>query len=380
MRRVYLDHNATTRLRPEARRAMEPFLDEEYGNPSSIHAAGRAARQAVELARDEVGRLLGAVSEEVIFTSGGTEAVHLGLRGAARAARAADQGRRRVLVGAVEHPAVAGAAEALVAEGFEVEVLPVSSDGRVQLSSLARLDSTVALVSVQAANHELGVLQPISELAAAAHRAGAWMHCDAVQIAGKHDFAFASLGVDVAAVSAHKLGGPKGVGAVLVARGRVLTPLWPGGHQERDRRPGTENVAGIVGFGVAARLARESLSAESVRLSTLRERLERGLMELGGVVRSQLAPRVSNTVNVAFADCEGDLMVESLDLVGICVSTGAACTSGSRAPSPVLLALGASATEAKQAIRFSLGRDSDEEAVQYVLGQLPKILSRVRGA
>ncbi len=380
MRRVYLDHNATTRLRPEARLAMEPFLDEEFGNPSSIHARGRAARQAVELGRDEVGRLVGAVAEEVIFTSGGTEAVHLGLRGAALAARAADPARRRVLVSAVEHPAVAGAASALGQEGFVVEVLPVDSDGRVHLSSLAGLDATVAVVSVQAANHELGVLQPIAELAVAAHRVGAWMHCDAVQIAGKHEFHLPTLGVDVAAISAHKIYGPKGVGAVVVRRGRLLAPLWPGGHQERDRRPGTENVAGIVGFGIAARLAREGLSLESLRVSALREQLERGLLELGGVVRSQLAPRVPNTVNVSFGDCEGDLVVESLDLLGICASTGAACTSGSRAPSPVLLALGASPAEAKRAIRFSLGRDSDEEAIEFLLAELPKILSRVRAA
>jgi len=377
MPRVYLDHNATTRLVPEARQAMEPFLDEEFGNPSSIHASGRAARQAVELARDEVGRLLGRVAEEVIFTSGGTEAIHLGLRGAALAARAADGARRRVFVGAVEHPAVAGAAAALGQEGFEIEVIPVDSDGRVRVP---RFTLDVAVVSVQAANHELGVLQPVAELVAAAREVGAWTHCDAVQVAGKAAFDLSSLGVDVAAVSAHKLGGPKGVGAVLVARGRVLAPLWPGGHQERDRRPGTENVAGIVGFGVAARLARLGLPVEEARLLGLRRRLEAGLVSLGGVVRAPSVARVANTVNVAFPGCEGDLVVESLDLVGVCVSTGAACTSGSRAPSPVLLALGATPAEAKRAVRISLGRDSDDSSVDYLLAKLPAILSRVRDA
>src|SRR5581483_9104879 len=260
MRRIYLDHNATTRVHPDARAAMQPFLDEEFGNPSSIHAAGRAARDAVERARDELAALIAATRDEVVFTSGGTEGNNLAIRGAAESARAGEGGARRahVLVSPVEHPSALGAAEALAARGFAVERLIVDEAGRIDRDHFARrLGDDVALVSVQLANHETGVVQPIAELAAAARACGAWFHTDAVQALGKLPIDVRALGVDAATFSSHKLYGPKGAGAIFLRGGRSLAPFTVGGHQERERRPGTENVPGVVGFGAAARVARE---------------------------------------------------------------------------------------------------------------------------
>jgi cysteine desulfurase len=383
MRRIYLDHNATTRLHPDARAEMAPFLDEEFGNPSSIHAAGRAARDAVERARERVARLIGAGRDEIVLTSGGTEGNNLAIRGAAEAARSASvdgEGRVRVLVSPVEHPSALGAAEALRARGFTVEQLRVDGAGRVDPAELERrLAGDVALVSVQLANHETGVVQPIAALAEVAHARGAWLHSDVVQAAGKLALDVRALGVDAATLSAHKLYGPKGAGAIYVRGGRALAPLALGGHQERERRPGTENVAGVVGFGAACELARAHGAEWSAHVARLRDRLEAGLVALGA--RSNGGePRVANTSSVAFAGADGESIVINLDLAGVQVSMGAACTSGSVEPSPVLLALGQPREQAREAVRFSLGRENTEEEIDAVLAMLPAIVARVRAA
>ena len=384
MSSIYLDHNATTRVDPEVRRAMLRFLDEEFGNPSSIHAAGRAARDAIEQARREVARLCGGRADEIVFTSGGTEGDNLAVRGAARAARAADAGRTRIVSSPLEHPAVAGALASLASEGFVVTLLTVDAAGRIDPDELTRaLGDDVALVSLQLANHELGNLYPIAELASRARTCGAWFHTDAVQAAGKIPLELATLGVDVATISAHKLHGPKGVGAIYLREGRRLSPHTVGGHQERERRPGTENVPGVVGFGVAARLAVDGGLARSAEISSLRDRLEAGARALGARVHGDLsspASRVGNTINLAWDGVEGELLVENLDLEGIAASTGAACTSGSLEPSPVILALGQARGRAREAVRFSLGRDNTAGEIDRVLGLLPSLLARIRAA
>jgi cysteine desulfurase len=380
-RRIDLDHNATTRLHPEARARMEPLLDAVYGNPSSLHAEGRAARDAVERARAEVSALVGALAEEIVFTSGGTESIDLALRGTVRAAQRAGRGGH-VITSAVEHPAVLGACRELAEQGCEITVLPVDEQGRVAPAALAAaLRDDTALVSIQLANHELGTLQPVAELGALAHARGARFHTDAVQAMGRVPVDLAALGVDLASVSAHKLYGPKGVGALYVRRGIPLAPLFGGGHQERGRRAGTENAAGIAGFGAACALARRELPTRVAQTAALRDRFERGALLLLGARRNGGdAPRVPGTSNVAFAGVDGELLMMSLDLEGVAVSTGAACTSGSLEPSPVVRALGQPAAQAREAVRVSMGSDNSEEEIDAVLALLPALLARIRAA
>ena len=372
--RIDLDHNATTRLDPAVRDAMRPVWEGVYGNPSSIHEEGRRARDAVERARREVARFVGGAADEVVFTSGGTEADLLGIVGAARAARARGA-PARVVSSPLEHPAVHGALALLAAEGFAVERVPVDGAGRIDLDAVAgALRGGAALVSFALANHELGNVYDVAAIAEIAHRAGALVHTDAVQAGGKVPIDVSSLGVDLLSISAHKIHGPKGSGALWVRRGVEVSPLHSGGHQERGARPGTENVAGIVGLGAAAELAREPLSP------ALRDRLEAGLMALGARLHGDPVARVPNTVNVAFSGAPGDVLVAALDLAGIAVSTGAACTSGSVEPSPVVLALGVSRDEAAEAVRFSLGRDNSAWEIEAVLERLPAVLARIRSA
>jgi len=282
---IYLDHAATSPIRPEVAAAMQAALAELAGNPSSVHAAGRRARAAVENARAEVARLVGALPEEIIFTSGGTEGDNLAVRGLALAARAARGGRAaaHVISSPLEHPAVLGALAALARDGFEVTWLPVDARGRIDISDLrAALRADTLLVTLAAANHELGNRYPIEELAALARGAGALFHTDAVAAAGRVPFDVRALGVDAATISAHKIEGPAGVGALYLRRGIELDSLVAGGHQERERRPGTENVAGIVGFGAAARLAAGEIGVTAARVSALRARLEIGLASIAG--------------------------------------------------------------------------------------------------
>jgi cysteine desulfurase len=345
--RIYFDHNATTPLCSAARQAMLRVLDEELGNPSSIHREGRRARQAVEEARDEVARLVGGAAEEIVFTSGGTEADQLALRALGP----------EVVTSPVEHPAALGE-----------RVLRVLADGTIDPASIP--DGRP--LSIQLANHELGNIFPIASL-----KRAALFHCDAVQAAGKVTIDVRALGVDLLSISGHKIGGPKGVGALWVRRGVDLPPLFRGGHQERERRPGTENVAGIVGFGAAAKEARALAQVDAVR--ALRDRLEAGALALGAR-RNGADLRVGNTTNLAWEGVPGELLVAALDLEGVAASTGAACTSGSVQPSPVLRALGQSPERAREAVRFSLGSTNSAAEVARVLALLPSLIARIRSA
>jgi tRNA (5-methylaminomethyl-2-thiouridylate)-methyltransferase len=374
--RIYLDHNATTPVRAEVAGAIAAALRGGLGNASSVHAAGRAARAAVEGARRDVAALLGVGADEVVFTSGGTEGNNLLIRGLARAAGA---GRRHVVTSRLEHPSVLGAVEALEAEGFEVSYVAVDASGVVSPEALrAALRPDTALVTLAAANHELGNECELGALAAAARSGGALFHTDAVQAVGWRALALGA--VDAATLSGHKLGAPQGVGAVYVRRGLDLPPLVVGGHQEHERRAGTENVPGIVGLGVAARLLAGERAEAAARIAALRDRLEARLLEIPGArVHGDRARRVPGTLNVAFAGAPGQLVAIALDLEGVCVSTGAACTSGSLSPSAVLLALGLPPRDAGEAVRFGLGRETTEAEIDRVAALLPEIVARVRG-
>jgi len=377
---VYLDHNATSPLRPGVGQALARAHAELTGNPSSVHTAGRLARDAVERARAQVAEFVGASREELVFTSGGTEGDNLAIRGLARTA--ATRGRRHVITSALEHPAVSGAVAALGEAGFTVTRLPVSEDGTLSLGALqAALRDDTGLVTLALANHQLGNVYPAAALAEAAHARGALFHTDAVQAAGKTAVDLPALGVDAATISAHKLGGPKAVGAVFVRRGLDLPPLLAGGHQEHERRPGTENVAGIVGFGVACQRAALSGAEEAARLLGLRRRLERALLEIPGArIFGAAEARLPGTTLVAFSGAPGQLVAIGLDLEGICVSTGAACTSGSLEPSPVLLALGVGADVAAEGVRISLGWSTTPSDLDALLAVLPGVVARVRAA
>jgi cysteine desulfurase len=378
--RIYLDHNASTPVAAEVRQLMIAAL-EVHGNPSSIHAEGRAARDWIERSRRHVADLLGGRPEEVVFTSGGTEADCLGLVGLARHGRAAGR-PARVLASAIEHPAITGALAALVADGFEAVWLPVDSAGRLDLDALERACHTGAAAAALAlANHEIGTIQDVRAAAAVCHRHGVLLHCDAVQAAGKLPIHALDLGADTLAISAHKIHGPKGVGALWVRAGLDLAPLIAAGHQERERRPGTENLAGIAGMGEAARLARLHGATWAAHVRGLGESLEAGLLGLGigGVrIHGQGAPRVGNTINAGFDGALGEAVVAALDLAGFAASTGAACTSGSVEPSPVLLGLGLAPERAVEAVRFSLGRDNTAGDVRALLEVLPDIVVRAR--
>jgi cysteine desulfurase len=375
-RRIYLDHNAGAPLLLEARAAMLEAL-EQGGNPSSLHHEGRGARQLVERARNQLAALLGAAREELVLTSGGTEADQLGILGLAQ--RAVRQGRpRRVVCSRLEHPAIQGAVSYLVRErGWERVDLQVSAQGALQLPDEAPSAGLVALAWV---NHELGTMQDLEALAAWARRAGALCFLDAVQAAGKAPLPPLCAAVDGVAISSHKLGGPKGAGAVwLRSDAAEALPLFEGGHQERGRRPGTENPVAIAGFGAAAAVAASAAPARWAGVRALGERLERGLLALEGTrIHGAGAPRLGGTINAGFAGARGESLVMALDLAGIAAATGAACSSGSVQPSPVLLALGLSASAAREAVRFSLGIETRETELDAVLAALPPILERAR--
>lgn len=373
--RIYLDFNATAPLIPAAREAMTAALA-DVGNPSSIHAEGRAARHRVEEARDRVAALAGCAREQVVFTSGGTEANALGVLGLAAAVER--RGGPRVAVGSpIDHPSLRGALAALAARGWEVRMLAVSSEGAPVPAPL----EGAGLLAYAAVNHELGTLADTSALGASARAAGALVHIDAVQAAGKLSLSPLTAAADSLALSAHKLGGPAGAGALaLSAAAEAGLPLVDGGHQERGRRPGTENLVGIAGFGAAASaLAAASSTAAWAAVAALGDRLERGLLSLPDVrIHGAGAPRVGGTINAGFAGALGESIVAALDLAGISAATGSACTSGSVRPSPVLLALGLAPAAARSAVRFSLGRTTTASEINAVLERLPPILSRAR--
>jgi cysteine desulfurase len=376
--RLYLDYNATTPVDPTVLDAMLPYFAESFGNASSIHSPGQRARGAVDGARASVAALLGAKSSEIVFTSGGTEADNLALFGVASASQ---EPRKHIITTAIEHHAVLNAAQALERSGVEVSYIPVGRDGIVDPEEIRRaLKPETILISVMHANNELGTIQPVEEIGRIAAAADVLFHCDAVQTAGKLPLDVNRLGVDLLSISAHKIYGPKGVGALYVRSGTPLEPQFHGGHHERDRRPGTENVPGIAGLGKAADLARKTLQTDCARITTLRNRLEDGLLASCGDARANgnRAQRVSNTSNIWFHAAGGEALVIALDLQGIACSTGAACSSGAVGPSHVLLAIGLSPDEARSSLRFSLGRTTTTEEIEHAIAVIPQAVERLR--
>lgn len=369
---IYLDHNATTPMDERVVEAMLPFLKTFYGNPSALYRWGRLARDAVEQARTQVAALVGAHSAQVIFTSGGTEANNLALKGWIEA-----HPGRAIAVSVIEHASVREVVQAQELRGVPTCWLPVDAEGRILVDGLAELleRKPIGLVSCMLANNETGVLQPVAEAARVAAAHGICFHTDAVQASGRMPLNFETLGVQMMSLSSHKIYGPKGVGALIIDRSLALEPLHHGGGQEQGLRGGTENVAGIVGFGKAAELALAELETRMKHVCTLRERLEAGLAELPGVVIfGGRAERLPNTVFMGVAGLDGEMLVMALDRKKIAVASGSACRSGGGQPSHVLLAMGVEETLAKSAIRISLGKDNTEEDVMRFLNSLIEIL------
>jgi cysteine desulfurase len=380
--RVYLDYNATTPVDPAVLEAMLPFLGASFGNAGSVHTPGQLARAAVDAARDSVAALIGAAPNEIVFTSGGTESDNLAIFGTVARSTGA---RKHVITTAIEHHAILHACEELSRQGVEVTIVPVrtgpGAQGIVDPDEIRRaICPETVLITVMHANNELGTIQPIEEIARIAADAGVCFHCDAVQSAGKVQLDVGKLGVDLLSVSAHKFCGPKGIGALYVRTGRQISPRAWGGHAERDRRAGTENVPGIVGIGKAAELARNFLAEDSARIRSLRDRLETTLLERIPNVRlnGDCHRRVPNTSNLSFPGAGGEALLIALDLQGLACSTGAACSSGSTEPSHVLLAAGLSHDDARSSLRFSLGRPSTAADVDRAIEIIPSIVGRIR--
>lgn len=375
----YLDYAATTPVLPEALEAMLPYLRENFGNPSSIYAAGREAKKGVEEAREQVATSIGALPSEIIFTGGGTEADNLAVKGIALKAR---PGGNHVITTAVEHHAVLHSAEWLERRGFRVTFLPVDSGGSVDLKVLeSALSSETILVSMMLANNEVGTIEPVAEAARIVkEKSKAVVHTDAVQALGKIPVDVEALGVDLASFSAHKIGGPKGAGALFVRRKTPIEAVLHGGGQERDLRSGTSNVAGIAGFGAVAQIAVKEVEQEAERLTVLRDRLQSEIVaRIDRVsVNSEGAPRLPGFLNVCIEGVEGESLLLLLDSKEVAASSGSACTSGSLDPSHVLLAMGIPPELAHGSLRLSLGRSSTEDDVDYVLEVLPPIVERLR--
>jgi cysteine desulfurase len=380
MRRIYLDHTATTPLDPRVMEAMRPCFSGTFGNASSVHAYGRDAREMLERARGIIALNVGAEPAEVFFTSGGTEADNLAITGVMSAAR----GRDHVVVSSAEHHAVLEPCRHLAERGVQVSFLPVDSTAAPDMDALRReVGSRTALVSVMHANNETGTISPVTEIAAVARSAGALVHTDAVQSAGKIPVDIHALGADLMTLSAHKMYGPKGIGALVVRRGVPIDPIFHGGGQERGRRPGTENVPLAVGFAEAFRLAALEMGDESVRLQTLRDELERRVRALFPriIVNGAGAQRLPHILNISFnpADypLEGDMLVMNMDLEGIALTSGSACTSGSLDPSHVIRAMGMDEKTARATLRFSFGKANTMEDVDYVAEKLETVLRRM---
>jgi cysteine desulfurase len=379
VQRIYLDHNATTPLLPPIIDRMTAVLRDDFGNPSSVHHFGQQAKGAVDDARSDVAALIGADPSEVLFTSGGTEADNIAIRGAAEALETT--GRKHLVASAIEHEAVLNTLKALARRGWRTTLLPVDQSGIVSPGALLEaLADDTAVVSVMHANNEIGTIQPIVELARMAHERGALFHTDAVQSAGKIPIDVKALGVDMLSLSAHKFYGPKGVGALWIRRGLRVLPLLTGGRQERSRRAGTENVPGIAGMGTAARIAARKLVEEGARLACLRDRLEAGILQSvpGTAVNGAIDVRVPNTTNISFDRVEAESLLIALDLEGIAVSTGSACSSGTLEPSHVLKAMGFNAHRTQNSIRFSLGAGNTEAEIDRVVAVLPRIVEKLR--
>ena len=378
MRRIYLDHAATTPTRPEVLKAMLPYFADSFGNPSSIYSYGQEARGAVEDARIKVAELIGARSEEIIFTSGGTEADNFALKGIAYAS---ERQGNHIITTSIEHHAVLEVCEFLEKRGLKITCLPVDRFGLVDPGDVKKAitDKTI-LISVIHASNEVGTIEPVEEIGKIAREAGVYFHSDAVQTVGHIPVNVEDLRVDLLAISGHKLYGPKGVGALYVRKGTRLVSLIHGGTQERRRRAGTENVPAIVGLGKAVELAGQEMGKDARRLAGLRDKLMKGLEEKIDHIRLNGHPtrRLPNNVNISIDFVEGESMILNLDLEGVCASTGSACSSASLEPSHVLLALGLSPEQAHGSLRFTLGRENSEADVERVLEVLPGIVAKLR--
>ncbi len=378
MQRIYLDNNATTRVAPEVLEAMLPFYGEVFGNPSSVHGYGQEAKEALDLAREQVADLLNSEPNEIVFTAGGTESDNLAIRGVMEAAPGT---ARHLVTSQIEHHAVIHTCQHLEKRGVEVTYLPVGREGVVDPEQVARaVRADTRLISVMVANNETGALQPVRQIGEIARERGVVFHSDAVQAAGKIRLDTADLGVDLLTISAHKFHGPKGVGALFVRKGTRLRPLFYGGGHERNRRAGTENVPQIVGLGRAAELCRKSMDEEGKRVRRLRDWFEqevrRRVPEVS--VNGHNESRLCNTSNLRFAGAEAEGLIINLDLAGVACSTGSACSSGAIEPSHVLTAMGLSPAEAFECLRFSLSRDTSREDLARVLDLLPDLVARQR--
>src|SRR5580700_545077 len=375
MRRVYLDNNATTPVLPEVLAAMQPYFTEHFGNASSIHHHGQETRAAVERARESVAALFGCRPSEVVFTSGGTEGDNLAISGLTRAGD-------HVISSTIEHHAVLNSCKHLEAMGCEVTYVPVDSRGLVDPDDVLRgLRPNTRLITIMMANNETGVLQPVEEIGKIAAEADVYFHTDAVQAAGKVPIEVKRLGCDLLSISGHKLHAPQGVGAIYVGKGTVLQPMFYGGSHERSRRAGTENVPGIIGLGKAAEIAREALDrGDLAKMAAMRDRIEQTILsqvEATGV-NGEGAPRVPNTTNIHFDYIEGEALVIALDLKGLAVSTGAACSSGAIEPSHVLTAMGLPPEIARASLRFSLGKQNAADEVEFALNLIAPTVARLR--
>jgi cysteine desulfurase len=377
--RIYFDHNATTPVDPGVADVVTRTLVEEFGNASSVHHFGQRAKGVIDEARSAVAALVGGEPSEVVFTSGGTEADNFAIRGVAEALE--PTGRRHLVATAIEHEAVIVTLKALARRGWRTTLVPVGASGVVDPAAVeAALADDTALVSVMHANNEIGTIQPIAELARIAHARGALFHTDAVQSAGKIPIDVRALGVDLLSLSAHKFNGPKGAGALWIKRGTRITAILTGGKHERSRRAGTENVPAIAGLGAAARLAAGKLGQEAPRLGTLRNRLEEEILARlpGTAINGMREPRVPNTTNISVDGVEAESLLIALDLEGIAVSTGSACSSGTLEPSHVLRAMGLPAHRTQNSIRISLGAGNTDEQVDYLLSKLPAVVQKLR--
>uniref|UniRef100_A0A7C5Z188 Cysteine desulfurase IscS n=1 Tax=Caldicellulosiruptor owensensis TaxID=55205 RepID=A0A7C5Z188_9FIRM len=375
---VYFDHAATTPLKKEVLDEMMPYLTEQYGNPSTIYKLGREAKKAVELARERVAKALNADIQEIYFTSGGTESDNWALKGVAFANR--DKGKH-IITTTIEHHAVLHPLKYLEGLGFEVTYVPVESNGIVDPQKIKEaIRNDTILISVMLANNEIGTIQPVKEIAKIAKEKGIIIHTDAVQAVGQIPVDVKDLGVDLLSLSAHKFYGPKGVGALYIKKGTKIHPFSHGGAQERNRRAGTENVAGIVGLGKAIELATQNLSEYAAKLQKLRDKLIDGVLSKIDYVRlnGDRYNRLPNNANFSFEFIEGESLLLMLDMKGIAASSGSACTSGSLDPSHVLLAIGLEHEVAHGSLRITLGEDNTEEDIDYLLEVLPEIVSRLR--
>jgi cysteine desulfurase len=378
VRQVYLDHNATTPVHPEVKEAVAPFLEEQFGNPSSIHWAGREVRKEVEDARQEIAAFFGCQPLEIVFTSSGTESDNLAIKGIAY--RKGNAGKH-IVTTAVEHPAIMNTGKFLAGQGFRVTHVPVNRQGIVEPDSVRKaISKDTVLVSVMHANNETGCIMPVAEIGRIARDAGVLMHTDAVQATGKIPIDWKTLPVDLLTFSGHKVNGLKGAGGLIVRKGLELEAVIHGGHQERGRRGGTENVVGIVAMGKAFQLLRRGMAEEVRETRRLRDRFEKALFDRipEVVLNGHPTDRLPNTLNLSFRFVEGEALLLNLDMMGIACSSGSACTSGSVEASPILLAMGADPVDAQGALRFSLGRGNTDSDIDYVVDAIEAVVDKLR--